>query len=124
MTREEKQTKATDLTYKILSATGFLLDAFGEMEQLGLKSPIFKMALKQTANRFKDQLGKAEAVVTGHLDSDHIEAADQMGSSYILMDRLLSVHLEAGRKLSEEGVIILSKKIENTLTEFGLTLPA
>ncbi|MDB5240103.1 MAG: hypothetical protein JWP57_728 [Spirosoma sp.] len=119
---DDQQTRATDLLYKMLAATGYLLDGFSEINRLNLTSPIFTMSLKHQAQKFKAGLTAAEQKVLGYTDQNRTEAIDQLAESYHLVERLMNIHLQAGRKLTEEARLLLSNELEAVAKKYGITV--
>ena len=122
MTNEDQQTKVTYLLYKMVACTGYLLDLFSEVDQFRLDSPVFTMSLKRDAQKFRAGLERAEAFVTRTVDRDRTEVIDQLSQSYHLVDRLLDIHIQAERKLTEETRRLLADEIEAVVEKYGLTI--
>lgn len=123
MTTEELSIKRADQVYKMLAATGFLIDAISEAESLGPHGQsLFKMNLKNTASKFKAQLVGVEQLIATNQHEDKNESIDQMADSYLLMDRLLSMCLKANRKLNPQAFEIMNNELEEVARKWGIAI--
>ena len=114
-------TARADTLYKIMAASGFLIDAFAELERLGAK-PTFAMGVKNAALKFQVQLLATEKAITGvgRNDADYIQSLDQLHDSYILLDNLLTIMLNAGRKLTPQAQELLNNEMNAVATKYGV----
>lgn len=120
MTTEQLSITRADAMYKLLAATGFLIGAFADLEELNRGKLPFTQSLKYSAKKFQEQLLSAELVVAGPNLSGKVQEADQLFDSYQLVDHLLSVALLAGRKLTPAAQKLLNEELEGVARKWGV----
>lgn len=109
-----------DTLYKALAANGYIISLMDELQHRGQFQTVFNGSFATSAKRFYKQCLIAEAHVTGARLEQSDEAMEQMFESYQLMERILTLVLYAGRKLTPEAALLLNAELEGVASKYGI----
>jgi hypothetical protein len=79
------------LLFKLLAATGYILNTIGESEKVGL----YSNKLRNTGNQFMKQLKRSEDIICKQINS---KAGIQLDESYTMFNNLIELNLMIDEK--------------------------
>ncbi len=120
LTKEQEKAFRADTLYRMLAANGYIISLMDDLKHRGQYTKVFNPSFATSAKGFYKQCLIAESHVTTARMDDSDEALDQMHQSYMLMDRIMTLVLFAGRKLTPEAALLLNDELEALAGKYGV----